>query len=137
MRVFDLSEDGGYRCLLKCDVSKETERMESKKTVSEIGEWTINRFTESTYLSWIITFLDAVVSTTVSSVVSWQQPQDHVTEATPTVDAGPVILTLQYCTPPPSEHFNYEPSLHTASSVDHMRWNLFLCAIAYYTYMHL
>ncbi|XP_064402909.1 WD repeat-containing protein 27-like isoform X2 [Halichondria panicea] len=100
MRVFDLSEDGGYRCLLKCNVSKETERMKSKKTVSEI---------------------DAVVSTTVSSVASWQQPQDHVTEGIPTVDAGPVILTLQYCTPPPSEHFNYEPSLHTASSVDHMR----------------
>ena len=125
MRVFDLSEDGCYRCLLKCDVSKETERMESKKIISGIGEWT------NLDLLKVYMLLESVVSTTVSSVASWQQAQDHVIEAPPTVDAGPVILTLQYCTPPHSEMLNSEPSLHSASSVEHMRWMHLRVTLAY------
>ena len=30
LRVYDLSEGGGYQCLLKCDVSKETDKLASK-----------------------------------------------------------------------------------------------------------
>ena len=37
MRVFDLSEGGGYKCLLKCDVTKELERLVKKTTENSVG----------------------------------------------------------------------------------------------------
>ncbi len=71
----------------------------------------------------LLTGTAPVSTTTISSVASWQGTQYHVTEATPTADTGPVLLALHHLTPPPfsPENVDSDPSLHSASSVEHVR----------------